>query len=111
MLSALGVDVASGSVVGVLMGYGLKKFVHILKIVAAAIIGFQLLLLAALETQGYIDVNWMDLNSALASTLYAGASHGGEALGEATDMFGTVYSIIPAVGGIALGFAVGWRAG
>ena len=98
-LTPLVTQLGVGGIVGLCIGYALKKVAKIV----AAIIGLFSLGLIYLETQGLISVDWLGVeawgNTALSS------------LGEMEGALGMVLSNLPFAGGALVGFGLGIRMG
>jgi len=103
LLPALGSFSGAGAV-GALLGYGFKKLVKVLLIVLAAITALIGIPLGYLTYEGVITINWDRLYALLNSAASA-----------STSWFSTaaqaVSVAIPAFGGFAAGFAVGFQKG
>lgn len=95
LITQLGV----GGIIGLCIGYALKKVAKI----AAAVIGLFSLGLIYLESQGMISVDWLGVetwgNTALAS------------LAEAEGALGAFLANLPLAGGVVVGFALGIKMG
>jgi uncharacterized membrane protein (Fun14 family) len=98
-LSPLLTQLGVGGVVGLCIGYALKKIAKIV----AVIIGIFSLGLIYLESQGLISVDWLGVeawgNTALAS------------LGQMEGVLGTLLSNLPFAGGVIIGFGIGVKMG
>jgi uncharacterized membrane protein (Fun14 family) len=98
-LSPLLTQLGVGGVVGLCIGYALKKIAKIV----AVIIGIFSLGLIYLESQGLISVDWLGVeawgNTALAS------------LGQMEGVLGTILSNLPFAGGAVIGFGIGVKMG
>ena len=90
--------------VGALLGYGFKKLLKVLLVVLAAFTALIGIPLGYLSYEGVITINWDRLYALLDSAATAGAS-----------WFSTtaqaVAIAVPAFGGFAAGFAVGFQKG
>jgi uncharacterized membrane protein (Fun14 family) len=95
-----GVQAGGGALVGGVIGYAAKKIVKLV----AAIIGVQLGLLAYLEHQGIITVDWGQLRAAASFT--ASATDGG-----IPPVVVDALSVLPAGGGFAVGALAGFKKG
>jgi len=95
LITQLGV----GGVIGLCIGYALKKVAKLV----AVILGLFSLGLIYLESQGLISVDWLGVeawgNTALSS------------LSEMEGILGTILSNLPLAGGILIGFGIGVRMG
>lgn len=102
---SLGVSIAGGGGAGLLIGYAAKKAVKI----ALFLFGGFLAILAYLETQGIISVNWEGINSAVGGV----ANVSSEAVGTGTQQFTalTGTGAAPVGGGFSLGFLMGFYRG
>ena len=98
-LTPLVTQLGVGGIVGLCIGYALKKVAKIV----AAIIGLFSLGLIYLETQGLISVDWLGVetwgNTALSS------------LGEMEGVLGMIISNLPFAGGALVGFGLGIKTG
>jgi uncharacterized membrane protein (Fun14 family) len=98
-LSPLLTQLGVGGVVGLCIGYALKKIAKIV----AVIIGIFSLGLIYLESQGLISVDWLGVeawgNTALAS------------LGQMEGVLGTLLSNLPFAGGVIIGLGIGVKMG
>ena len=103
LLPSLGSFSGAGAI-GALLGYGFKKLVKVLLIVLAAITALIGIPLGYLAYEGVITINWDRLYSLLESAASASVS-----------WFSTtaqaVAVAVPAFGGFAAGFAVGFQKG
>lgn len=95
-----GVQAGGGALVGGVIGYAAKKIVKLV----AAIIGIQLGLLAYLEQQGIIAVDWGQLRAAASFT--TSATDGG-----VPPFVVDALSVLPAGGGFTLGALAGFKKG
>jgi len=95
-----GFQAGSGALIGGVIGYAAKK---ILKVVAV-LVGLQLGLLAYLENQGIVTIDWAALQSF--SILPEAAASGGIPLAVTNAL-----SVLPATGGVAAGAIVGFKKG
>lgn len=95
LITQLGV----GGIIGLCIGYALKKMAKIV----AAIIGLFALGLIFLETQGLISVDWLGVeawgNTALSS------------LGQFEGLLGSLLANLPFAGGAIVGFGIGVKMG
>lgn len=95
LITQLGV----GGIIGLCIGYALKKMAKIV----AAIIGLFALGLIFLETQGLISVDWLGVetwgNTALSS------------LGQLEGVLGSLLANLPFAGGAIVGFGIGVKMG
>jgi uncharacterized membrane protein (Fun14 family) len=95
LITQLGV----GGIIGLCIGYALKKMAKIV----AAIIGLFALGLIFLETQGLISVDWLGVeawgNTALSS------------LGQFEGVLGSLLANLPFAGGAIVGFGIGVKMG
>jgi uncharacterized membrane protein (Fun14 family) len=98
-LGPLLTQLGAGGVVGLCIGYALKKIAKIV----AFIIGVFSLGLIYLESQGLISVDWLGVeawgNTALAS------------LGQMEGVLGAILSNLPFAGGAVIGFSIGVKMG
>ena len=103
LLPSIGSFSGAGAI-GALLGYGFKKLVKVLLIVLAAITALIGIPLGYLTYEGVITINWDRLYALLDSAASAGIS-----------WFSTTAQAaaiaIPAFGGFAAGFAVGFQKG
>jgi uncharacterized membrane protein (Fun14 family) len=103
LLPSIGSFSGAGAV-GALLGYGFKKLVKVLLIVLAAITALIGIPLGYLTYEGVITINWDRLYALLNSAASASVS-----------WFSTtaqaVAIAVPAFGGFAAGFAVGFQKG
>lgn len=88
-----------GMVVGGVLGFAMKKIVKLLAVLA----GIQVAVLAYLERQGVITVNWDVLQNMTVITPGEG--------GGMPPVAANLISSLPAGGGLAIGAAVGFRKG
>lgn len=96
----LGAQVGGGAAIGAVVGFAAKK---ILKLVMV-LIGAQMAFLAYLENQGFISVNWAQMNSIV--------GFGGEGGGAVIPPFVmNLFSIAPVGGGFTLGAMAGFKKG
>lgn len=94
----LGVQAGGGAVVGGVIGFAAKKIVKLV----AVLVGLELAMLAYLENQGIVSVNWGELQNA------AAFSTGG---GGMPPIVADILSAAPLSGGFAAGAAVGFKKG
>lgn len=94
----LGIEIGSGAVLGYLAGFATKKLIKLV----AVIIGAQLVVLAALEIEGIINVQWGVLAELVART-DIGQRLSGQVLWLA--------GVLPVGGGFVAGFCVGFKKG
>jgi uncharacterized membrane protein (Fun14 family) len=103
LLPAIGSFSGAGAV-GALLGYGLKKLLKVLLIVLAAFTALIGIPLGYLAYEGVVTINWDRLYALLNSAASASVS-----------WFSTVTQAVavavPAFGGFATGFAVGFQKG
>jgi len=97
LLPALG-----AGAVGALLGYGFKKLVKVLLIALAAVTALVGIPMGYLTYEGVITINWDRLSTLLNSAASAGASWFSSAAQ-------AVSVAVPAFGGFAAGFAVGFQ--
>lgn len=98
-LSSLGslAGTAGGSaIVGGTMGYASKKIAKVM----AAVVGAQFAFLGYLETQGFISVNWAELNAAMNGLVSTG-----------TGSMDAIMNAAFATGSIGAGFTGGFALG
>jgi uncharacterized membrane protein (Fun14 family) len=95
LLTQLGV----GGIIGLCMGYALKKIAKIV----AAIIGLFSLGLIYLESQGMVSVDWLGVE-AWGNTALSG-------LGQMEGALGVILSNLPFAGGAIVGFGIGIKMG
>lgn len=95
-----GVQAGGGALVGGVIGYAAKKIVKLV----AALVGVQLGLLAYLEHQGIVSVDWSQLRSAASVT--ASAADGG-----VPPFIADALSVLPAGGGFTIGALAGFKKG
>jgi len=103
LLPAIGSFSGAGAV-GALLGYGFKKLLKVLLIVLAGFTALIGIPLGYLTYEGVITINWDRLYSLLNSAASASASW----FSTATQ---AVAVAVPAFGGFATGFAVGFQKG
>jgi uncharacterized membrane protein (Fun14 family) len=103
ILPAVGSFSGAGAV-GALLGYGFKKLVKVLLIVLAASTALIGIPMGYLSYEGVITINWNRLSTLLNSATSAGASWVSSAAQ-------AVAVAVPAFGGFALGFGVGFQKG
>lgn len=60
----LGIELGTGGVLGVLVGFTAKKLVKVAAVIAGVLVG----LLATLEVEGFVTVHWGALRDLLAAT-------------------------------------------
>lgn len=96
----IGVQAGGGAAIGAVVGYAAKK---ILKIIMA-LIGVQMAFLAYLESQGFISVNWAQMNSVVGF----GTEGGGAVV---PPFLMNLFSIAPVGGGFSLGAIAGFKKG
>jgi len=98
-LTPLITQLGAGGIIGLCIGYALKKVAKIV----AAIIGLFALGLIYLQSQGLISVDWLGVeawaNTALSS------------LGQFEGALGVILSNLPFAGGALIGFGIGVRMG
>ncbi len=98
-LTPLITQLGAGGIIGLCIGYALKKMAKIV----AAIVGLFSLGLIYLESQGLISVDWLGVeawgNTALSS------------LGQLEGVLGTVLANLPFAGGAIVGFGIGVKMG
>lgn len=90
--------------VGALLGYGFKKLVRVLLIALAAVTALVGIPMGYLTYQGVITVNWNRLYQLLNSAASASATW-------FTTAAQAVSVAVPAFGGFAAGFALGFQKG
>ena len=95
---------SGGGAVGALLGYGFKKLVKVLLIVLAAFTALIGIPLGYLTYEGVITINWDRLFELLNSAASASASW----FSTATQALAVA---VPAFGGFAAGFALGFQKG
>lgn len=94
----LGVELGTGGVLGVLVGFAAKKLAKVAAVIAGAIVG----LLATLEMEGLVTVHWGALRELLATT----------PVGERIPALLLELSAgIPIGGGFVAGVALGFKKG
>ena len=98
-LTPLVTQLGVGGIIGLCIGYAIKKVAKI----AAAVIGIFSLGLIYLESQGMISVDWLGVE-AWGNTALAG-------LGQAEGALGIFLSNLPFAGGALAGFAIGIKMG
>ena len=98
-LTPLVTQLGVGGIVGLCIGYAMKKVAKIV----AAIIGLFSLGLIYLETQGLISVDWLGVET-WGNTALAG-------LGQAEGALGAILSNLPFAGGAIVGFSIGIKMG
>ena len=103
LLPSIGSFGGAGAV-GALLGYGFKKLVKVLLIALAAVTALIGIPMGYLSYEGVITINWDRLSALLNSAASAGSSW----LSSAAQ---TVAVAVPAFGGFALGFGVGFQKG
>ena len=103
LLPALGSFTGAGAV-GALLGYGFKKLLKVLLVVLAAFTALIGIPLGYLSYEGVITINWDRLYALLDSAATASASWFSSAAQAMT-------VAVPAFGGFAAGFAVGFQKG
>jgi uncharacterized membrane protein (Fun14 family) len=103
ILPAVGSFSGAGAI-GALLGYGFKKLVKGLLIVLAAFTALIGIPMGYLSYEGVITINWDRLSALLNSATSASASWFSSAAQ-------TVALAVPAFGGFALGFGVGFQNG
>lgn len=96
-LGSLAGTAGGSAIVGATMGYASKKIAKVI----AALVGSQFALLGYLETQGFISVNWDELNAAVDGLVTSGSSSMDSIMNAAfaTGSIGAGFT-----GGFALGF-------
>ena len=110
-LPTIGAGIAGGGLVGFIMGFTAKKIANLLKILIITLIGIQLFILAFLETTGMITVDWDSVGTAISTAasesvgvlLWAGDA--------ASPLVDALMAFLPATGGAAVGFLIGWQRG
>jgi len=95
-----GIQAGGGALVGGVIGYAAKKIVKLV----AALVGVQLALLAYLEHQGIVSVDWSQLRSAASVT--APTANGG-----VPPFVADALSVLPAGGGFTIGALAGFKKG
>lgn len=110
-MPTIGAGVAGGGISGFLMGFAVKKVANLLKLLILTLVGIQLFLLAMLESQGLISVDWTSINSALSTVASEGVGALVIAGGTAAPIARELVTFLPATGGAVAGFFVGWRRG
>ena len=103
LLPAIGSFSGAGAV-GALLGYGIKKLLKVLLIVLAAFTALIEIPIAYLTYEGVIAINWDRLYTLLSSAATASVSWFSTAAQ-------AVAVAVPAFGGFATGFAVGFQKG
>ena len=103
LLPSIGSFSGAGGV-GALLGYGFKKLVKVLLVVLAAFTVLIGIPLGYLTYEGVITINWDRFYALLNSAAYASASWFSTAAQ-------AVAVAVPAFGGFAAGFAVGFQKG
>ena len=103
LLPAIGSFSGAGAA-GALLGYGFKKLLKVLLIVLAAFTALIGIPLGYLTYEGVITINWDRLYTFLSSAATASASW----LSTTAQAFAVA---VPAFGGFATGFAVGFQKG
>ena len=98
-LTPLVTQLGVGGIIGLCMGYALKKVAKIV----AAIIGLFALGLIYLESQGLISVDWLGVQ-AWGNTALSG-------LGQMEGVLGVLISNLPFAGGAIVGFGIGIKMG
>jgi uncharacterized membrane protein (Fun14 family) len=98
-LTPLVTQLGVGGIIGLCIGYALKKVAKIV----AAIIGLFSLGLLYLQSQGLISVDWLGVE-AWGNTALAG-------LGQAEGTLGVIISNLPFAGGAIVGFGIGLKMG
>jgi uncharacterized membrane protein (Fun14 family) len=98
-LTPLVTQLGVGGIVGLCIGYALKKIAKIV----AVLIGVFALGLLYLETQGLISVDWLGVE-AWGNTALSG-------LGRMEGALGMMLSNLPFAGGALIGFGIGIRMG
>ena len=98
-LTPLVTQLGVGGVIGLCMGYAVKKVAKIV----AAIIGLFALGLIYLESQGLISVDWLGVQ-AWGNTALSG-------LGQMEGVLGVLISNLPFAGGAIVGFGIGIKMG
>jgi len=98
-LTPLITQLGAGGIIGLCIGYALKKMAKIV----AAVVGLFSLGLIYLESQGLISVDWLGVeawgNTALSS------------LGQLEGVLGTILANLPFAGGAIVGFGIGVKMG
>jgi len=95
-----GIQAGGGAVVGGVIGFAAKKIIKLV----AALVGVQLGLLAYLEHQGIVSVDWSQLRSVASVT--APATDGG-----IPPFVFDALSVLPAGGGFTVGALAGFKKG
>lgn len=98
-LTPLVTQLGVGGIIGLCIGYAIKKVAKI----AAAVIGIFSLGLIYLETQGMITVDWLGVET-WGNTALAG-------LGQAEGALGAILANLPFAGGAVVGFGIGLKMG
>ncbi len=98
-LTPLVTQLGVGGIIGLCIGYALKKVAKIV----AAIIGLFALGLLYLQSQGLISVDWLGVE-AWGNTALAG-------LGQVEGTLGVIISNLPFAGGAIVGFGIGIKMG
>ncbi|MCJ7732684.1 hypothetical protein MUP51_10250 [Candidatus Bathyarchaeota archaeon] len=98
-LTPLVTQLGVGGLIGLCIGYALKKVAKIV----AAIIGLFSLGLLYLQSQGLISVDWLGVE-AWGNTALSG-------LGQAEGALGVIISNLPFAGGAIVGFGIGLKMG
>lgn len=103
LLPSFGIFAGAGGF-GAVMGYAVKKVLKLLTIIVGIVLAPVFGLLAYLSYRGIITVNWTELYNLLTgTTIWAMQGIAG--------LIQTVSLAVPAVGGLAAGFAIGFHKG
>lgn len=96
-----------GGLAGFLAGFTARKVWNVIKLVAAAAAGLQVFVLAYLEQQGLIVVQWDSLGSALGDIGGSGAPEFIASVASA--VFDVALNVLPAAAGVSAGALFGWK--